>query len=119
MASRKCWVDRCSLENEYIIRADEPFPSYHRQQNNLPMGLERFLTASDGSFQERPKFFKSMQRQLKLTSDPAPSHGARERASCCNAERHENKRDLETGRKPKSKWLECTIGLPTVAKIFI
>ena len=245
IASRKCWVDRCSLEKEYIIRADEPFPSYHRQQNNLPkakkrfphlgkvhsqvlqttirrlhdtweafqkrgygfprfkkfgqfksfvfpqfkanpingnaiklpkigkvpinlhrpipdgfkvkqvrvlskvrgtqwyvvvtiessvsipdapvqgraigidLGLERFLTASDGSFQERPKFFKSMQRKLKLTSDPAPSHGARERASCCNAERHENKRDLETGRKPKSKWLECTIGLPTVAKIFI
>ncbi|MBK4731617.1 transposase [Oxynema sp. CENA135] len=192
IASRKCSVDRCSLEKEYIIPADEPFPSYHRQQNNLPkakkqfphlgkvhsqvlqttirrlhdtweafvkrghgfprfkkfgqfksfvfpqfkdnpingftiklpkigevpinlhrpipdgfkvkqvrvlsrvrgtqwyvvvtiesdisipdapvhgraigidLGLERFLTASDGSFQERPKFFKSMQRQLKL-----------------------------------------------------
>jgi putative transposase len=192
IASRKCSVDRCSLEKEYIIPADEPFPSYHRQQNNLPkakqqfphlgkvhsqvlqttirrlhdtwevfqkrghgfprfkkfgqfksfvfpqfkhnpingftiklpkigevpinlhrpipngfkvkqvrvlsrvrgtqwyvvvtiesdisvpdapvrgraigidLGLERFLTASDGSFQERPKFFKSMQRKLKL-----------------------------------------------------
>jgi putative transposase len=192
IASRKCPVDRCSLEKEYIIPADEPFPSYHRQQNNLPkakkqfphlgkvhsqvlqttirrlhdtwetfqkrghgfprfkkfgqfksftfpqfkdnpidgftiklpkigtvlinlhrpipdefkvkqvrvlskvrgtqwyvvvtiessvsvpdapvhgraigidLGLERFLTASDGSFQERPKFFKSMQRKLKL-----------------------------------------------------
>jgi putative transposase len=49
IASRKCLVDRCSLEKEYIIPADEPFPSY-----------------SDGSFQERPKFFKSMQRKLKL-----------------------------------------------------
>lgn len=192
IASRKCPVDRCSLEKEYIIPANEPFPSYHRQQNNLPLakkefphlgkvhsqvlqttirrlhdtwdaflkrghgfprfkkfgqfksfvfpqfkdnpingftiklpkigevpinlhrpipkgfkvkqvrvlsrvrgthwyvvvtiesdvsipdvpvhgraigidlGLERFLTASDGSFQERPKFFKSMQRKLKL-----------------------------------------------------
>jgi putative transposase len=192
IASRKCSVDRCSLEKEYIIPADEPFPSYHRQQNNRPkakkqfphlgkvhsqvlqttirrlhetweafqkrgygfprfkkfgklksfvfpqfkdnpvngftiklpkigevpinlhrpipdgfkvkqvrvlsrvrgtqwyvvvtiesdisvpdvpahgraigvdLGLERFLTASDGSFQERPKFFKSMQRKLKL-----------------------------------------------------
>lgn len=192
IASRKCMVNRCSLEKEYIIPADEPFPSYHRQQNNLPktkkqfphlgkvhsqvlqttirrlhdtweafkkrghgfprflkfgqfksfvfpqfkdhpingftiklpkigevpinlhrpipdgfkvkpvrvlsrvrgtqwyivvtiesavsvpdapahgramgidLGLERFLTASDGSFQERPKFFKSMQRKLKL-----------------------------------------------------
>jgi putative transposase len=37
------------LKKEYIIPPDESFPSY-----------------SDGSFQERPKFFKSMQRKLKL-----------------------------------------------------
>jgi transposase len=49
IASRKCLVDRCSLKKEYIIPADDPFPSY-----------------SDGSFQERPKFFKSMQGKLKL-----------------------------------------------------
>lgn len=36
MASRKCTIDRCSLEREYIVSASEPFPSYHRQQNNLP-----------------------------------------------------------------------------------
>lgn len=36
LASRKCTIDRCSLEREYIISASEPFPSYHRQQNNLP-----------------------------------------------------------------------------------
>lgn len=34
--SRKCMVDRCSIEREYIIPADAPFPSYHRQQNDLP-----------------------------------------------------------------------------------
>ncbi|MCC5649795.1 transposase [Nostoc sp. XA013] len=34
--SRKCVVDRCSIEREYIIPADIPFPSYHRQQNDLP-----------------------------------------------------------------------------------
>jgi putative transposase len=34
--SRKCWADRCSLEREYIVPADAPFPSYHRQQNDLP-----------------------------------------------------------------------------------
>ncbi|WP_246260015.1 hypothetical protein [Oxynema aestuarii] len=28
--------------------------------------MERFLSASDRSFQERPQFFKSMQRKLKL-----------------------------------------------------
>lgn len=114
IASRKCMADRCSLEKEYIISASEPFPSYHRQQNNLPKAKKKFprlnevysqvlqttirrlhdswdafqkrgfgfprfkkygqfksivfplLTASDGSFQERPKFFRSMQSQLKL-----------------------------------------------------
>ncbi|MBK4730369.1 transposase [Oxynema sp. CENA135] len=42
IASRKCSVDRCSLEKEYIIPADEPFPSYHRQQNNLPKAKKQF-----------------------------------------------------------------------------
>nr|RNJ67781.1 MAG: transposase [Leptolyngbya sp. IPPAS B-1204] len=42
IASRKCQVDRCSLEKEYIIPAAEPFPSYHRQQNNLPNAKKEF-----------------------------------------------------------------------------
>jgi putative transposase len=32
----------------------------------IDLGLERFLTVSDGSFQERPKFFKALQSKLKL-----------------------------------------------------
>ena len=36
ISSRKCPIDRCSLESEYIMTADYPFPSYHQQQNNLP-----------------------------------------------------------------------------------
>jgi putative transposase len=42
IASRKCLVDRCSLEKEYIIPADEPFPSYQRQQNDLPKAKKQF-----------------------------------------------------------------------------
>lgn len=42
IASRKCLIDRCSLEKEYIIPSDEPFPSYHRQQNNLPKAKKQF-----------------------------------------------------------------------------
>ncbi len=42
IASRKCPIDRCSLEKEYIIPADEPFPSYYRQQNNLPKAKKQF-----------------------------------------------------------------------------
>jgi putative transposase len=36
LASRKCLIDRCSLNKEYIIRSDAPFPSYQRQQDQLP-----------------------------------------------------------------------------------
>jgi putative transposase len=42
IASRKCPIDRCSLESEYIMSADYPFPSYHRQQNNLPKAKKEF-----------------------------------------------------------------------------
>ena len=42
IASRKCPIDRCSLESEYIMAADYPFPSYHQQQNNLPLAKKQF-----------------------------------------------------------------------------
>ncbi|MEQ9552634.1 MAG: transposase [Coleofasciculus sp. G3-WIS-01] len=42
IASRKCPIDRCSLESEYIMSADYPFPSYHQQQNNLPKAKKEF-----------------------------------------------------------------------------
>lgn len=42
IASRKCPIDRCSLESEYIMSADYPFPSYHRQQNQLPEAKKLF-----------------------------------------------------------------------------
>lgn len=43
IASRKCAIDRCSLQSEYIMSADAPFPSYHQQQNNLPLAKKKFL----------------------------------------------------------------------------
>ena len=42
ITSRKCSIDRCSLESEYIMAADYPFPSYHQQQNNLPKAKKKF-----------------------------------------------------------------------------
>lgn len=42
MASRKCPIDRCSLESEYIMSADYPFPGYQQQQNNLPKAKKVF-----------------------------------------------------------------------------
>jgi putative transposase len=40
--SRKCWVDRCSLTQEYIIPADAPFPSEVNQLNALPKAKKVF-----------------------------------------------------------------------------
>lgn len=42
LASRKCQIDRCSLESEYIMAADYPFPGYHQQQNNLPKAKKQY-----------------------------------------------------------------------------
>ena len=42
IASRKCPADRCSLQSEYIMSADYPFPSYHQQQNQLPKAKKGF-----------------------------------------------------------------------------
>jgi putative transposase len=40
--SRKCSLDYCSLLTEYIIPADEPFPTYYNQQNALPKAKKEF-----------------------------------------------------------------------------
>ncbi|MBV9387057.1 MAG: transposase [Chroococcidiopsidaceae cyanobacterium CP_BM_ER_R8_30] len=42
LASRKCSIDRCSLEKEYIIPVDTPFPSYQLQQDNLPLAKQKY-----------------------------------------------------------------------------
>ena len=42
ITSRKCPIDRCSLESEYIMASDYPFPGYHQQQNNLPKAKKQF-----------------------------------------------------------------------------
>jgi len=42
IASRKCSIDRCSLESEYIMKADYLFPGYQQQQNNLPKAKKNF-----------------------------------------------------------------------------
>ncbi|MBE9171000.1 transposase [Pleurocapsales cyanobacterium LEGE 06147] len=42
ISSRKCPIDRCSLESEYIMPCHYPFPSYHQQQNNLPLAKREF-----------------------------------------------------------------------------
>ncbi len=40
--SRKCAIDRCSLEQEYILPADLKFPGEVQQLNNLPRAKKEF-----------------------------------------------------------------------------
>lgn len=40
--SRKCSLDYCSLQSEYIIPVDKPFPTYYNQQNALPKAKKEF-----------------------------------------------------------------------------
>jgi putative transposase len=56
------WYVVVTLESDVSI----PDAPVHGRAIGIDLGLERFLTVSDGSSEERPKFFKSMQRQLKL-----------------------------------------------------
>ncbi|WP_071515433.1 helix-turn-helix domain-containing protein [Geitlerinema sp. PCC 9228] len=100
--SRKCPVNACSLQKEYIIPADPPYPDSYRQKKglteskkqkhsgwyvmltlkadvdvpnlNLPpaghllgweVGLEYFLSTSDGEQVSRPRFFNRLHRKLK------------------------------------------------------
>jgi putative transposase len=44
---RKCLIDRCSLEKEYILPADLKFPSEVYQLNNLPKAKKKFPRLSE------------------------------------------------------------------------
>ncbi len=41
--SRKTPIDRCSIEKEYIISVDKPFPNYYVQANNLTQAKKEYL----------------------------------------------------------------------------
>lgn len=45
--SRKCLVDRCSLEKEYILPSDLKFPGEVQQLNNLPKAKKEFPRLSE------------------------------------------------------------------------
>jgi putative transposase len=45
--SRKCLIDRCSLEKEYILPADLRFPNEIAQLNNLPRAKKEFPRLSE------------------------------------------------------------------------
>jgi putative transposase len=39
--SRKCQINACSINSEYIVPADEPFPDYYRQKKTLTQAKKK------------------------------------------------------------------------------
>jgi len=64
-------LSKCRGTQWYVvitIASDVSVPEIgvHGRAIGIDLGLERFLTTSDGSYEERPKFLKSQHRKLKL-----------------------------------------------------
>lgn len=60
--SRKCLVDRCSLEKEYILSPELKFPGVIQQLNNLPKAKKNFPKLSEVPSQVLQQAIKQLQR---------------------------------------------------------
>jgi len=60
--SRKCLIDRCSLEKEYILPADAKFPGELYQLNNLPKAKKEFPRLKEAPSQVRKLAIKQLHR---------------------------------------------------------
>ncbi|MEQ9667398.1 RNA-guided endonuclease InsQ/TnpB family protein [Coleofasciculus sp. G2-EDA-02] len=60
--SRKCLIDRCSLEKEYIIPADAKFPGEVQQLNNLPKAKKEFPKLKEVPSQVLQQAIKQLHR---------------------------------------------------------
>lgn len=60
--SRKCLIDRCSLEKEYIIPADLKFPSEVNQLNALPKAKKEFPKLGEVPSQVLQQVIKQLHR---------------------------------------------------------
>jgi len=60
--SRKCLLDRCSLEKEYILPADLKFPKEINQLNNLPKAKKEFPRLSEVHSQVLQQAIKQLHR---------------------------------------------------------
>ena len=60
--SRKCLIDRCSLEKEYIIPANTKFPKEVNQLNNLPKAKIEFPRLKEVPSQVLQQTIKQLHR---------------------------------------------------------
>jgi putative transposase len=60
--SRKCAIDRCSLEKEYILSPEVKFPGEIYQLNNLPKAKKEFPKLCEVPSQVRPHAIKQLHK---------------------------------------------------------
>src|SRR5919202_4360421 len=60
--SRKCLIDRCSIEKKYILPANLTFPGELYQLNNLPKAKKEFHRLSEVPSQVRKLAIKQLHR---------------------------------------------------------
>ena len=65
------------------LNIDVANPLPHGHPRGLDLGYDKFVATSDELEIKRPRFLKTLQYKLKLTSDPASPIGALGSASCC------------------------------------
>jgi putative transposase len=63
--SRKSPVNACSIEREYIQRADEPYPSYHTQAKRLTLAKEQFPLLKDVHSQVLQQVLRTLDRAFE------------------------------------------------------
>lgn len=63
--SRKSPINACSIEQEYILTADEPYPSYHTQAKRLTLAKERFPKLKEVHSQVLQQVLRTLDRAFE------------------------------------------------------
>ena len=67
--SRKCRIDACSLRQEYIMSADEPYPDYYKQQNALTVAKKNLPEFKAVHSQVLQDALKRLDRAFKIRQE--------------------------------------------------
>ena len=67
--SRKCAVNACSVNREYIVPADMPYPDYYKQQNALTAVKEKIVELQDVQSQVLQDALKRLDKAFKFMKE--------------------------------------------------
>lgn len=63
--SRKSPVNACSIQQEYILKADEPYPSYHTQAKKLTLAKQQFSLLKEVHSQVLQQVLRTLDRAFE------------------------------------------------------